>query len=476
MTYDDDMPESETLYCMEPEHVEAIVRRDVGRHALLNGVRRLGIAASGGADSTALFHLLLPLCREAGVDVTVLHFNHGLRQDADEDQRIVQSMADAADVPCMAGAEDVAARAAAGASLEMAARQARLAFLEACASAARLDAVATGHHAGDVAETLLLRLARGAGASGLAGLRPSSQLSPTLRLVRPLLSVAGPALRGWLCQRGLVWREDATNGDASIPRNHVRHTLLPLLEGTWQPHLRASLCQSAAALRDDDALLESLAAQALESVRTEVGLCLVRLHQQPVALQRRLLRLWLFEQGLAAAAGLSTVSALLRHGPEAEWQHPLPGGRLAAGRGGKLRIEPAQAAAPAEERELTAPGAVSWNGLTIEAELGTGVRSVASGIGRYPAECSLARRALGGLTLRVRSRRPGDRIAPTGLSGSKKLQDLFVDEKVPESARDHVPIVLCGDEVAWIPGHRIGRAFAVAGPDDPSVHLRIRPV
>lgn len=468
------MTESENVYCASPERVEETVCRDIRRHALLRDVRRLGLAVSGGADSTALLHLLLPFCRDADIDVTVLHFDHGLRAESGDDRRFVQALATAADLPYISGSSTVAIQAEDG-SLEMAARKARLAFLMSCAADARLDAVATGHQADDVAETVLLRLARGAGASGLAGLRPLSRHPPAPILIRPLLSVSGAALRGWLRQRNLDWREDGSNFDAAIPRNFVRHELLPTLEKKWCPHLRTSLCQSAAVLREDDAFLESLATQARADMESDDALPIPDLQRQPEALQRRILRQWLFDHGLSEAAGFAAVSALLDRSLAGDWQAHLPGGSLASCRSGRLRIETETTTPPYEEKEIRVPGTTPWGDLVIEAEPGTGVRTQANGIGRYPAACSLALRALAEKPLRVRSRRPGDRFAPTGLSGSKKLQDLFIDEKVPEAERDGIPIIFSGDVLAWVPGHRIGRAFALSAPDEPCVHLNIRP-
>ena len=368
--------------CKLHENVAEAVRRAINQRHLLHNVARLGLAVSGGADSVALFHLLLPLCRQAGVTVTVLHFNHGLRTDGEEDARFVKELADSSGVPFLSEAANLAARVSAGDSLEMAARAARMAFFSRCCTGLGLDAVATGHQADDVAETMLLRLARGAGATGLSGLRPVSRLSASLVLIRPLLSISALALRGWLIQHNHAWREDRTNRDGAIPRNFVRNSLLPQLERTWLPDLKERLCQSAEALREDDVLLEALARQAQATVCPDDTLWVARLRQQPIA--------------------------------------------------------------------------------------------CTCGVGCYPAACTLGEASLEGQSLRVRSRLPGDRISPIGLRGSKKLQDLFVDEKVPEHLRDQIPVFTCGDEVVWVPGYRVARTFAVPSADAPSIQITVR--
>jgi tRNA(Ile)-lysidine synthase len=145
--------------------VEQTVRETLLSRRLLRGVRRLGIAVSGGADSVALLHLLLPFCRAKKITPVVLHLNHGLREASAQEAVFVGMLAREAGAECVSGKREV--RVCGGVSLEMAAREARQSFYAECCAEARLDAVATGHNADDVAETLLLRLARGAGASGL---------------------------------------------------------------------------------------------------------------------------------------------------------------------------------------------------------------------------------------------------------------------------------------------------------------------
>lgn len=461
-------------YVKKADQVPAAVRALLEHCGLLHDVPHLGLAVSGGADSVALFHLMLPLCREAQVAVSVLHFDHGLRKESAVDADFVRELATTAHVPFISERANLATDVREGVSLEMAARTARMAFFNRCCTSSGLAAVATGHHADDVAETLLLRLARGAGATGLSGLRPCSHLTPTLRFIRPLLTLSNLALRDWLTQNSYTWREDRTNGDATIPRNFIRHTLLPQLERTWIPDLRARLCQSAEALREDDALLAALAQRARASVCSNDALNVVLLRQHPEALQRRILRQWLFDHNQPEASGLATVLALLQqcHGAD-DWQYQLPGGRLAICQAGLLSTGPLATPVP-DEAPVPIPGRLHWGDVDVLTEASHGAETRAEGgVGHYPALCTLSAQALRGQTLCVRSRRPGDRIAPTGLDGSKKIQDLFVDEKVPERQRNRIPLFVCGDEVVWVPGYRIARAFAVPTSDAPSIRVTV---
>jgi tRNA(Ile)-lysidine synthase len=473
------------FYCADSAQVAEALSSNVCRHRLLESVTRLGLAVSGGADSVALFHLMLPVCRKAGISLTVVHLNHGLRAEADLDARFVCELAESADIPMLYDKVSVSESLRGGVSLEMAAREARLAFFARCCEAAHLDAIATGHQADDVAESLLLRLARGAGATGLSGLRPLSKISVPgahLTLIRPLLPLSGAALRDWLRQNKHAWREDASNRDCSIPRNRVRHGVLPHLEATWTHDLRARLCQSAEALREDDALLDALASRHLDAMTAGTGdgrakknadLPVAELCHQPTALQRRMLRHWLFRQKLPEAAGLESVIALLErcHTPDG-WKLQLPGGSLAICARGQLSIARADAPAP-PDAEVLGNTCLAWGTVTIRSEPDRGVCSVADGLGICPAVCTLDADRLKGKRLFVRVRQPGDRIAPTGLKGSKKLQDLFVDAKIPEHLRDTIPVFVCGSEVVWVPGYRVSRHFAVPSPDAPSVRITV---
>ena len=210
--------------------------------------RRIGLAVSGGADSTALLVLLADLQQTLQFDAVVLHVDHGLRPDSADDAAFVRALAARYGLPFSATRVKIIRRPRE--SIEMAARRERLAFFERMTHELALDAIATGHHADDVAETFLLRLARGSGPEGLAGLKRISHVGP-ITFIRPLLDIPSATLRAFLRARGLTWREDSTNTDTSIPRNNVRHVVIPWLRDHLDPHLTEHLCKSAAILRGD---------------------------------------------------------------------------------------------------------------------------------------------------------------------------------------------------------------------------------
>ena len=209
---------------------------------------KIGLAVSGGADSTALLAALADLRETLGFEAVVLHVDHGLRPDSHDDARFVEALAARFGLPCRTLRARIRRRPRE--SLEMAARRTRLAFFARMARELGLDAIATGHHADDVAETFIMRMARGAGPDGLAGLKPVSHVDG-ITFIRPLLGLRDSDLRAYLRRRGLPWREDSTNADTSILRNKVRHVILPFLREHLDPHITEHLCKSAAILRGD---------------------------------------------------------------------------------------------------------------------------------------------------------------------------------------------------------------------------------
>jgi tRNA(Ile)-lysidine synthase len=206
----------------------------INRSVLPGG--RIGLAVSGGADSVALAFLLTKGGRKknAAARFVILHVDHGLRPESKAEYRFVRALARRLAIP-FRGTHAVVDRRP-GESLEMAARRVRLEFFDKCRRTLKLDAIATGHHMDDVAETFLMRIRRASGPCGLAGIKEVSQVG-AIRFVRPLLGCRDAELKRYLTKYGETWCEDATNGDVTIERNKVRHTVIPFLEKTLDPNL-----------------------------------------------------------------------------------------------------------------------------------------------------------------------------------------------------------------------------------------------
>ena len=192
----------------------------------------IGLAVSGGADSVALAFLLTKggTKRNAAKRFVVLHVDHGLRRESAEEYRFVKALAKRLGLPFRGVHAKVVRRR--GESIEMAARRVRLAFFAKCMKSLKLDAIATGHHMDDVAETFLMKLRR----MSISGIRATSEVEG-VRFVRPLLGCRDTELKDYLRKYGESWCEDASNGDVSIERNKVRHEVIPFLERTLDRNL-----------------------------------------------------------------------------------------------------------------------------------------------------------------------------------------------------------------------------------------------
>lgn len=456
----------------------ALVSGTVDDHDLLAGVQRLGVAVSGGSDSIALLYLLLPMCYAEHITPVILHLNHGLRGVAsDGDEAFVRALCIELNLACEVGHAHLA-----GArpqhkgvcqSLEMAARHARLSFFRQAVYTHRLDAVAVGHHRDDAAETVLLRLVRGAGATGLSGIRPRTILDG-LMLIRPLLDAGREELRAWLRQEKHAWREDASNSDLTIPRNRIRQSILPALAAAFGPSVATGLARSADLLREDDAALMVLADAVCQVVCRDGLLSLAPLLQEPESIRRRVVYQWLLVQGGGAVATYDTVRRILAQAEACQdWVFSAAGDASICCQSGTLslvhRRPPECLIETPARRTLRRNGTVDFNGVRVTVTVTRGIVRESGPVGALPAQCTLAVAALRGKRLAVRYRQPGDRIAPLGMKGSRKVQDVLTDAKMPPRQRDHLPLLICGDEVIWIPGYRIAARYAVPASDASSL-------
>jgi tRNA(Ile)-lysidine synthase len=450
------------------------VRRTIHKHTLVGANARVLVALSGGPDSVALLHLLLEV-QEAG-ELTVAgvaHFNHQLRGvDADQDESFCRTMAESLGLPIEVARADVRAVAReARRSVEDVARELRYAFFDEAAVRAGAEAVAVGHSRDDQAETFLLRLMRGAGARGLAAILPRAG-----RVIRPLLEISRAELRQYAAGRQLPFRSDASNDDLSIPRNRVRHELIPYLEREFSPGIRAVLAREAAVARDDEDRLQDEAIDLARSIvltttggKTELDAAALRsLHP---ALAARVVRAALARQAPGRFIGFDHVDRVLACAQGAyRGAIDLPGQR-AIRRDGVIVLGPPRQRRREDRREnsfrysLSIPGEVTIDNLgwSVSAErLGAPGRA-----GRGPAGPARAPEVMVAadplkLPLAIRSRRAGDRFSPLGLGHRKKLQDFLVDRKIPREMRDSLPLVVDGeDRIVWVVGESVAEDFRV---------------
>jgi tRNA(Ile)-lysidine synthase len=474
--------------------LSARVLRTIRRHALVAPNGRVLVALSGGPDSVALVHLLHELERLGHLSIAGLaHFNHQLRGvESDADEAFCRSLAADRGLSIECGRGDVRATAREqGRSVEDAARLLRYAFLERAADVLRADRIAVGHSRDDQAETFLLRLIRGSGPQGLAGILPRAG-----RVIRPLLDTPRSDLRAYAAEHRLAFREDSSNDNLEIPRNRVRHELLPYLEREFSPGIVAVLAREAAIARDDDEHLRREAIDlagsgvlAREGSRGLVSIDAGALNSLPPALAARVARIALQTKAPDAFIGFDHIESLLEFARcgRAGAALSLPG-QQAVHKGTRVVLGP-EPPRPArgETRAkrgfansfsfpLSIPGEVRLDtqGWAISAERADPAAAQAIGCVGRGVSVEVALEPLR-LPLAIRSRRAGDRFKPPGLGHRKKLQDFLTDRKIPKESRDSLPLVVDGDDrIVWVVGHAVAADFRVTSGSRGVILLKSR--
>jgi tRNA(Ile)-lysidine synthase len=417
---------------------------------LLDRVRlgpRVVVLLSGGRDSVCLLDCAARACD----DVLALHANYGLRDEADADEAFCRVLCDRLGVEI-----HVEHPRRPEGNLQAWARDRRYAVGARLALERAAD-LAAGHTATDQVETVLYRLAASPGRRALLGMREREG-----RLVRPLLGFTRDETAAHCRARALPWREDASNQDPAYARNRIRHGLVEALREI-HPAAEANVLRTLDILRDEAEVLDSHVAAALAGAGGRAGVSLAALRELPPAMRR------LAVQHLADAAAGTSAPAVGSRADEIlaldAGSVDLGGGLRAVVESGVLRmgvaaLGEAAAPAPAEPARLPIPGRVAFDGGEVVAE-----------VGAFPVgDGTLDAAALGG-EVEVRAWLPGDRMRPLGLGGSKSLQDLFTDRRVPRSRRAHTPVVVSGGEIAWVPGVATGERFRVTEATQGRVRL-----
>ena len=430
------------------------VDESIRTRQLLSPGQRVLVAVSGGVDSMVLLHTLQALAPRHNWRLVIAHFNHRLRgRSSLADEHLVRRTAARLHLPYVAESGDVRALAREqGLSLEMAARQLRHDFLARTARARKCPAVALAQHGDDQVELFFLRLLRGAGAEGLAGMAWSSPSPADARasLIRPFLNRTKAELIEVAHAEGLVFREDASNASKDILRNRIRHELLPLLRRDYQPGLDRVILRQMEILGAEASWLDELTTAAAREPRRRSA------DSRPVALERRLLLRQLLANGLA---------------PDFELLERLrisPGVPVSVGACGNWRMNPDGQI----ERVEPEPGFLGCSRMLDLAD--TTRRSVFDGVEvRWVGQAhrSAARPAAVagrewfdadriGSPVILRHWTPGDRFQPIGMLSPVKLQNLFTNDKIPRRQRHQAVVATTATgEIWWVEGLRIGEHF-----------------
>ncbi len=442
------------MYHVSVQLISTTVLAYIRKHALLKAGDRVGIAVSGGADSVALLRLLLELRSEIGIVLSVVHFNHQLRGAAsDADAQFVADLAQhhKLDLHCASG--DAAARAAQKhLSIETAARELRYQYFRRLLAAARLNRIATAHTLDDQAETLLLKLTRGAGTRGLAGIYPELSIPDSAigaTIIRPLLAIRRKDLEIYLKSLGQPWREDASNRDLRHARNRVRHGILPRLERFLNPAVRETLAETAEIARAEEDYWQREVAHVLPQVWAEGSSSLnsTSLIALPLALQRRVVKTAC--ESLALRLEFHHVEEILALASSPAKSTELPGGWIVSRKKHDLCLQHAAAAVPSDyEYPLPIPGSTLVPEIKSRLEV---VLIPGNRLESYNPDHLLNRARLG-KELRARNWRPGDRFWPAHTKAPKKIKELLPGRDLTSSERKLWPLVVDGNKVVWVRG------------------------
>lgn len=444
-------------------------------------------AVSGGPDSVALLHLLRRLGDRGQISLAACHLDHMLRgEESSRDARFVAEICSKYNVQLETARRDVAALAKeSGAGVEEAARRARYEFFAAAAAKLSCTTVATAHTLSDNAETVLQRLIEGAGPAGLSGIPLSRPLAPDsqVAVVRPLLFASRERIESYLAKHRLPSALDHTNLAPLYLRNRIRLELVPLLKGL-NPSVEAALSrtgESVGALMDfvEDALSEATAAIVDTGEGSGTSLKAAALTAAHPALAGEVVRRALLAAGVdgrrISSAHIRAVLELADAGSPSGELH-LPGALVARREYDCLTIAPPAAMAGADDfcAQLRVPGEVALPGgrSRIEARPVEDFNISEFLAGKSAAEEVIDAEAVcGGLA--VRFPREGERFRPLGAHGEKKLQDFFVDEKVPRRARAQTPLVVDDEGIVWVAGLRIAERVSVTAETSRFLHLRL---
>ena len=483
------------------------------------------VAASGGPDSTALLRALHRLAPNFRLRLHVAHLNHDFRgAEADHDAAFVQQLADRLGLPASIDQQDPIAyqKQRRLSSFEQAAREMRYAFLYAVAQSARAPAIALGHTADDQAETVLMHLLRGAGPQGLRGMSqltpwpwPQPHTQPAPQLFRPLLTATKADTAAYCQTLYQPYRQDSGNYMWRFTRNKIRHDLIPNLTRNYNPRIRQALTRlSRAAAADCDYIQTQLnrhwptiAQETPHQITFNIN-ALTSLHP---ALQRQALR----RAALTITADAPDPLRLrethiesmldLLHNPQGGRAINLPQGITARRQNNTIQLT-RQAAKPSlpplngdhpipipqNPAETIQTNADGWRITiqTIPSNHPVTIQTIPpnppiSHESPYPPNpappnhpqppytAQLDRNALGNAAI-LRTRRPGDRFQPNGMTGTKKLQDYFTDAKIPRQQRDHIPLLATPRGIAWIAGHRTAQ-WATPRKNHPTLQITLTP-
>ena len=437
------------------------------------------VAVSGGPDSVTLAHVLLSLAREYSLRLGIAHLNHGLRKEAaDSDADFVADFARRLNLTCFIEKKDVGAfQRTSRLSPEEAARKIRYDFYDRIAAQHGFNKIALGHHGNDNAELVLMNLLRGSGPLGLSGISPVR----AGKIVRPLIHLKRSEIIAYTIEKKLSYVTDASNADLTFRRNRIRHQLIPALENNYNPRIIDALDRLATILRDEDQWIEDCLKPVFNRCVSVKGaetiiLDLAGFGRLAAAARRRILRKAIFnvkkDLRRISLLHIDAVLDLIENGPVnghlnlperiRVQRHSATLSIARVNRGQFTRFDKsAGTPAVAYQYTINSPGLISIkeaNASIKLSEIGCGELPDFKKAGRHLAFFDLDCLQF---PLLVRNIQPGDRFSPLGVNGTQTVKKYFNNHKIPIGQRRPCPLLLSGDKIIWLVGHRIDDSVKV---------------
>jgi len=456
--------------------VERVGHIIAGFHLIAPG-SRVGVAVSGGADSVALLHILNSLSNSSRFEIVVLHVNHGLRgAESDADEDFVRRLADSLGLPARVERAQTGTN---DGNLEQAARTARRAFFFRALEQESLARVALGHTRSDQAETVLFRVLRGSGLTGLASMRKMSAEG----IIRPLLTTTRAAVRVWAREQGIEWREDSSNSNLDFARNRLRQETIPALSRDFNLNLESVLAGMADRAQTEeeywDEQIRPVYEQLKERSRWGIILSVPRLTALHLAVQRRVIRRALEDvRGDLRAIDMAHVDGFLAI--------------CASGHGHDRIMAPGVDALRSFDQLLISRTGARDVDRYYRVQLTIGERkTLPYGAGSVAIDqcdiCDTFKEesytsesadldadvlAAAASSLVVRNWEPGDRFDANGRGRPEKIKSLFQEHRVPLWERRHWPVLVSADEIVWVRQFGTAAKYRVAGRAERALRFR----
>ena len=446
------------------------VQRTIDYHHLLEKGDRLIVGVSAGVDSMVLLNLLHILREPFDLNLVVAHVNHGFRPDESEREAdLVRKTSEKLGLLFEYGQFEVRSfQKAGGLSPQDAARRLRFHFFNDLLRKHGAQRIALGQNADDQVETVLLRLMRGSGLSGLKGMLPIREG----KVVRPLLDVWRREIESYALKKNVPFLVDSSNLKREYVRNRIRLDLIPLIEREVQANVRGVILKASAIFREEDECLDRAAEDAYRKIIRDHGKTISfsasefqSLHK---AIQWRVIRKMLarmtseeggVEEGERPA--IDPIYEKLVH-PSSSFRVPLPCGLSLEKRYNEVLLgRGKRSPTPPFEVDLVVPGHTPIQEIGKDVVAEEVARSDHAGIIKTTPEMALLDYDCLRFPLKIRNVRPGDRFQPLGVQGTQKVKEFFIDHKIPEFERPNIPFLVSAEGIAWIVGYRIDDRFKI---------------